>query len=443
MMCLALMFTRRVVGLPARGALSSARRPARGALSTAASNELFNEPLSRAGTDSRKWSKFGADVVPMWVADADFATAEPISRAISARAAHAIYGYTDASPALKTALALGVSRSWSGKRVEEGWIRFHPGLIPGLYHAARLAGAEGAVVVPTPIYPPFLNAARDSSTLIELQLESDGLFDAGALEAALDAAVEQAQGGDVVLLWCNPHNPSGRVWRRDELQQVAEMCRKRKAILLSDEVWSGVVLNDAETPFVSMGDVVQDDQLFILLTSPSKTYNVAALNFAFAVVPNDDLRRDFCRNGRDQAEISPFGYAAAEAIFVDEAAHIEGPPRADVLTPQNGACEAWRLRMVKHLQENRDACLAALAPLAPHLKIPAVPEASYLLWIDATALGVASPALHFEKFGVGLTDGAAFGRRGFVRLNFACTRETLDKGLGRIRAAVQAAAEDA
>ncbi|KAJ1456123.1 pyridoxal phosphate-dependent transferase, partial [Pelagophyceae sp. CCMP2097] len=339
MMCLALMFTRRVVGLPARGALSSARRPARGALSSAA-NELFNEPLSRAGTDSRKY--------------------------------------------------------WSGKRVEEGWIRFHPGLIPGLYHAARLAGAEGAVVVPTPIYPPFLNAARDSSTLIELQLE--------------------CKGGDVVLLWCNPHNPSGRVWRRDELQQVAEMCRKRKVILLSDEVWSGVVLNDAETPFVSMGDVVQDDQLFILLTSPSKTYNVAALNFAFAV-----------------AEISPFGNAAGEAIFVDEAAHIEGPPRADVLTPQNGACEAWRLgmvkhlqEMVKHLQENRDACLAA-----------------YLLWIDATALGLASPTLHFEKFGVGLTDGAPFGRRGFVHLNFACTRETLDKGLGRIRAAVQAAAEDA
>ena len=159
--------------------------------------------------------------------------------------------------------------------MEEIWpcLGWHPGLISGLYHAAKLGGA---VVVPTPVYPPFFNAARDScEAVVEYGLDLSGPLDVAGLEKALDEACALAAptGRPAVLLWCNPHNPTGRVWRRSEMEAVAGACRARGVVVLSDEVWSGLVLDDAQTPFTSLGAVCSDadDLKFVVLTSSSKT----------------------------------------------------------------------------------------------------------------------------------------------------------------------------
>ena len=378
----------------------------------------------------------------------DFLAPPAVRERIASRAAHGVYGYTDPTAALMGAICESASVAW-GWRVEDTWIRWHPGLIPGLYHAARLAGASGAVVAPTPVYPPFLNAARDSSRLLELALRPEDAF---ALdEAALDDVLRRARalaGPDhpVVLLWCNPHNPSGRVWRRTELEAVARCCAKHDAILCSDEVWSALVLDDAVTPFVSMGELAASDlalrERLVVLTSPSKCYNVAALDVALAIVPNDALRRRYVRAGRDQAEVTPFGLAACEAIWLPSSA----PPhdgtatvaaRRDFLTPERGACEAWRVKLVAYLRSNRDFALDFVQrECAPLVTVAVAPEASYLLWLDATALDP-SPALYLQKRGLALTDGAPFSARGYVRLNYGCTRATLIQGLDCLKKAVQ------
>ena len=385
-------------------------------------------PENRREAASRKWGFFGEDVVPLWVADGDALAPLPVREAVAEAARAGIYGYVDPSPALLDAVCAGIGKSW-GSAVDASWVRWHPGLIPALYHCARLAGPQGAVVVPTPVYPPFLNAARDCSQLIELDLgQAGGPLDEKALRATLDRAVATAaDGADVVLLWCNPHNPTGRVWRRHEMETVAKACAERNAILASDEVWSGLILDDV--PFTPAGLLQVDGLRLISITSASKTYNVAGLDVAFAVVPDDALRRRYFKVGRDQAEPTHAGLAALAAILDATG----GSPC--VLTPPNGACDGWRRAMVEHLRANRDAAIAFIERECGDLVTVAAPaESTYLLWLDARKLG-ASPGLFLSQRGVYLTDGAAFGARGYVRLNFCCSRETLDVGLGRIGAA--------
>ncbi|KAJ8598449.1 hypothetical protein CTAYLR_006847 [Chrysophaeum taylorii] len=381
----------------------------------------------------------------MWVADMDLLCPEPVRRAVEERAAHGVYGYTVPSPRLKRAIVENARRAWGTNEVVESWIRFHPGLIAGLYHTARLVPG-GGVIVPTPVYPPFLNAARETAACIDVPAG-----DLGELEAAIAGAPYDR----LVVMWCNPHNPTGRVWPRSDLEHLAHLVDAygdKIVAVCSDEVWSGLVFDDDQTPFTSLGELAFSsssnapfaqalrDRL-VVLTSPSKTYNVAALDFAIAIVPNDSLRRQYFRNGRDQAECTPFGFAAAEAIFVDNESDAQSSCD-DLLRPPGGDCEPWRRAVVSHLRANRDLAIDFIrAHCAPEIQIPHVPEASYLLWLDASGLGRANPAVHLrDTFSLGLSDGAPFFGNtktpGFVRMNFGCSRATLQEGLLRLRAAV-------
>jgi len=248
-----------------------------------------------------------------------------------------------------------------------------------------------------------------------------------------------------VILWCNPHNPLGRVWRREELEKLVKVVVKHGdfvTAVCSDEVWSGMVLDDDKTPFTSLAkcafqnNVVLRDRL-VLLTSPSKTYNVAALDFAFAVVPNDHLRRRYFRHGRDQAECTPFGLAAAEAIFLKGGCEKRG----DVLTPENGQCETWRLSVIDYLRSNRDLAIDFITTHCdPHIKIAATPEASYLLWLDGNGLDIPHLADFLrDNYNIALSDGSPFFGKPdsrFLRLNFACERDLLIKALNRLKTAV-------
>lgn len=384
----------------------------------------------------------GRDIVPMWIADMDFRCPQPIVDATVACAQRGIFGYTNCPPEL-TALTLERLATVYGCATEpqSDWLHWMPGLVPGLSHAVRVAKARGVAIsgsvdaqtriaVLTPAYPPFLGLPayhHVSLDKVPLTVERDGsvgglnfALDWGALEASLSHPETR------LLLLCNPHNPTGRCWPEHELRRLAAMCVEHEVLLCSDEVWGELPLEPERAPFTSALALLEDVQglreRLIILTSPSKCFNIATLDIALAVVPDSALRAELIAEGRDMAEITPFGYFAAEAAF----GHRES--------------EEWRTRVVAYLKANHEYAIARLSA------VPGVhtttPESSYLLWVDATEalprVGATSAAAHLLEAGVGVSDAADFGAPpGCFRLNLACARHTLERGLARIVAALE------
>jgi cystathionine beta-lyase len=220
-----------------------------------------------------------------------------------------------------------------------------------------------------------------------------------------------------LLLLCSPHNPVGRVWSRGELEQLVDFCERHDLLLCSDEIHCDLVLDPEEAMHCTA--LRLDDRLrkrLIVLMAASKTYNVAGLGLAFAVIPDAALRRRFqaARNTL-VAETSPLSFAATAAAYRD--------------------CEAWRAALCRYLRGNRDRLADFLTERFPQVVLPRI-EATYLAWLDVRALGYEHPAAHFESRGLALNNGADFGAPGFVRLNFGCPRVTLEEGLGRFAAAI-------
>lgn len=286
-----------------------------------------------------------------------------------------------------------------------------------------------------PIYARFLHVARlEGAASIEVALDTTSQHEGPThrlhhtlnLER-LGAALARPDCG--VLLWCSPHNPSGRVWTRDELAAVARLCVKHDVLLLSDEVWSDIVYDPARTPFVGMGALLDDvpglAERLIVVASPSKTYNIATADVAYGTVVDPDLRRAFVHAGSDKAETPPFGFAAALAALTD-------PSVAE-----------WRRRLVDYLCANRDHVTNVLTHNidATDVRLTS-PEATYLTWMDISGLALPHrPAVHFQRHGVALTPGTQCGDATGVRLNFVTPRKTLDQGLECFLRGVDAALE--
>jgi len=326
---------------------------------------------------------------------------------------HGVFGYSDAPPEL-TRLYLDRLRSVYGCGVEpsEAWLRWIPGLIGGLNYAVRATcralQPSDTVVIPTPIYPPFLDAPRNcGATLRTVPLAQRAAAGEAELFFEVDWAALEAACADPatkLLHWCNPHNPVGRCWTREELARVAALCVREGVVLCSDEVWGEMPLEPAAAPFTSMlallGGVEGLQERLIVLTSPSKCFNIAPLDVATAVIPGETLRRRFLQAGKDAAEVGPFGYVAALAAYGDD------------------ECEAWRERLVAYLTANRDYAAAMLSSMDGVRCV--VPESSYLMWIDAT--DALPPDTNAEQFfldaGVGLSGGLPFGAEaGTCRIN--------------------------
>jgi cystathionine beta-lyase len=378
----------------------------------------FDVVIDRRGTGSLKWDKYaGRDVLPMWVADMDFAVCPAITEALLKRVAHPIFGYSRASHGPAEAV-VAYLKSVHGIDADPSWIVWMPGMVPGLAMAAAATGSPGDDILTfTPVYPPFLSAPRDAGrNLIPVPLtESDGriTFDFAAMEAALTPRTR-------LVMLCSPHNPVGRVWTRAELEQLADFCTRHGLALCSDEIHCDLLLEPGRSPFTTAlaleGEVRK--QLVVMMAA-SKTYNVPGLGLCFAVIPDPGMRRRFmAAKNCFVAETSPLGFAATEA------AYREGGP--------------WRQALCRYLRGNRDLIVETLAAEAPEIKMPPV-EATYLAWLDVRPLGLAHPVAHFEAHGLGLSDGADFGAPGFVRLNFGCSRQVLMEGLGRLVAGVAAA----
>ncbi len=374
----------------------------------------FDTIVDRSGTDSAKWDRYkGRDVIPMWVADMDFRSPPAVIRALHERVEHGVFGYSHTPADLLEAVRERLLSSY-GWDVAGEWIVWLPGLVCGLHVACQAVGTRGDdVLATTPVYPPFLTApAHSHRHLVTAPLRSESnrwTFDLDAIEAAITPRTR-------LLLLCSPHNPVGRVWGRDELADLAEICLRHNVAICSDEIHADLVL-DEDKPHIPTATLSPEvAAATITLRAPSKTFNIPGLGCSYAVIPDPQLRAAF---KRAMAGIVPhvnvLGFTAALAAY------------------RHG--HDWHAALLAYLRSNRDLLEAAIGRM-PGLSIAHV-EATYLAWIDARQAGFEEPAKAFEAGGVGLSDGAAFGAPGFVRLNFGCPRPLLLEAIERMAKAMQ------
>lgn len=375
----------------------------------------FDTPIDRHGTASVKWNKYGSrDIIPMWVADMDFACAPAVVEALRRRVDHPIYGYSEPPPGLVDATISHLENEY-GWKIQPEWIVWLPGLVVGLNVVCRAFGREGAdVLTAVPIYPPFLsapaNAARHAVRVQMVEANGAWHWDMAALERAITPSSR-------LLLLCNPHNPVGRVFSRDELREIADACARHNLILCSDEIHNGLVLDPDKRhiPVASLSEEIA--QRTVTLMSASKTFNLPALGCAYAIASNPDVRAKLKKAMAGIVHhVGLMGYIATEAAY------------------RNG--KDWQLALLDHLRGNRDLVEREIAKMQG-LRIWHA-EATYLSWIDARELRTDDPLQFFSDAGVGLYDGALFGAPGFLRLNFACPRPLLERALERMARAVDA-----
>jgi putative C-S lyase len=362
-----------------------------------------------------RWDRHaGRDVIPLWVADSDFKAPPEVLAALAKRIEHGVLGYTAAPKELREAIVERLARLY-GWRIEEDWIVFLPGVVPGLHHAARkLVGDDEHIVSPTPVYHHLTRApelAPRARTDVPLVLQ------AGRWVYDLDAFRHAFTPRTRMFFFCNPQNPGGTVFTREELAMLAQA--SGKAIIVSDEIHCDLVLEPgrAHVPIASLAPEIC--RRTITLMSPNKAFNFPAAGCAWAVIEDAGLRRAFSADLQAHALPGPtvFGYIAALSALRDGG--------------------AWLAAQLDYLRGNRELVEREIGAL-PGLSMAHV-EATYLAWIDCSALDLPDPAQHFLAHGIALSPGAQFGAPRFARLNFGTQRQRLREALRRIAAAVRSA----
>ena len=379
----------------------------------------FSRPTERRGTDSYKWdSAPEADIIPLWVADMDFETFPAITKALQRRVAHGIFGYTRVPEAYYEAVC-----NWFGKH--HGWhinredIIYTSGVVPAVSAVIKALTLPGdQVIVQGPVYNCFFSSIRNngcemvSNSLIYNKEELRYKIDFDDLERKL--AHERAR----LMLICNPHNPGGRVWTRDELTHVAELCHKYGVRVVSDEIHCELTLYDNEyVPFGSLPDELSHGS--ITCCSPSKAFNTAGLQIANIVCRDAEVRNRIDRaiNINEVCDVNPFGVIALQAAYSDEGYE-------------------WLTQLRKYISANYDLLLERFARELPKCKVMRM-EGTYLAWIDCSELHISSDEIeemlmHENK--VWVNAGSMYGAEGaaFIRINMACTSELLNEGITRM-----------
>ena len=379
----------------------------------------FSRPTERRGTDSYKWdSAPEADIIPLWVADMDFETFPGITEALQRRVAHGIFGYTRVPETYYEAVC-----RWFEKR--HGWhinredIIYTSGVVPAVSAVIKALTLPGdQVIVQGPVYNCFFSSIRNngcemvSNSLIYNKEELRYEIDFDDLERKL--AHERAR----LMLICNPHNPGGRVWTRDELTCVAELCRKYGVRVVSDEIHCELTLYDNEyVPFGSLPDELSRGS--ITCCSPSKAFNTAGLQIANIVCRDAEVRNRIDRaiNINEVCDVNPFGVIALQAAYSDDGYE-------------------WLAQLRAYISANYDLLCERFARELPKCKVMRM-EGTYLAWIDCSELHISSDEIeemlmHENK--VWVNAGSMYGAEGaaFIRINMACTSELLNEGITRI-----------
>lgn len=377
----------------------------------------FDRIPARRDSDSNKWRKFPGDVLPLWVADMDFASPPAVVAALHARVEHGFFGYLTESPELREVVAERLAKRF-GWRIDPAAVVPVPGVNSGVNLAVRALTSPGdGLLVQTPIYPPLLRAAGNHGVTRQghlLTREADGRYSVDT-----DAFARTIQPRTRAFLLCNPHNPVGRLFERRELEAMASACLRHDLWIIADEIHSDLVFDDRQhTPIATLAPEIE--QRTITFLAPSKTFNIPGLKCAVAVVPSATLRERLAAAASDLVpKINVLGHTAAVA------AYREGEP--------------WLQALLRYLEDNRDFLAREVSRRLPGVRM-GIPDATYLAWLDCRETGLEDPYTFFlEQAKVALNDGKAFGPggEGFVRLNFGCPRTLLADGLARMAEALE------
>ncbi|HEV8586136.1 MAG TPA: PatB family C-S lyase [Methylomirabilota bacterium] len=379
----------------------------------------FDRVVDRRTSDSNKWRKFPADVLPLWVADMDFPSPPAVVEALRARVEHGFFGYLRENPELHEATAERLAKRY-GWRVSPEAIVLIPGVnVANNFACGALAAPGDGILLQTPAYPPILRASSNLGRVREEHVLARDT--SGRYVVDLDAFAAAVTPRTKVFLLCNPHNPVGRVYGRAELEGMAAACLTRDLWIVADEIHCDLLLDGRQhVPIASLSPEIE--QRTITFMSPSKTFNLPGLKCAVAIVPNPKLRERLTTAMGDlMSKPNILGHTAAVAAY------------------RGG--DAWLEALLRYLAGNRDF----LGKEVPH-RLPGVTvapaEATYLAWLDCRGARIpgGDPYIFFlERAKVALNDGKLFGSggEGFVRLNFGCPRALLTEGLERMAKALQ------
>lgn len=377
----------------------------------------FDEIINRKNTMSCKWDlRKNDEILPMWVADMDFRTAEPIIDALTKRAQHGVYGYSIYTDELYNSITGWFSRrhNWT---IEKSWISFSPGIVPALHAFAKIFVKPGdKILMHSPVYYPFFGAAKSNG--VEF-VNSNLVYTNGRYEIDFDDFEKKAKDPAVKMFYLSsPQNPGGRIWTRDELQRMGEICTNNSVIIVADEIHCDLILNGNEyTSFGTLPENIIENS--IICISPSKTFNIAGLQISCIVIKNEEMKEKYDNylksTGFDEANV--FGL---EGII---AAYSEG--------------DEWLDGLIEYLNGNLKFLCEYMRENLPQIKVM-VPDATYLAWLDFKALDAEPVYLHrlLKNDGrIWLDEGYLFGNsgEGFERINIACPREVLKEGLVRIK----------
>lgn len=373
----------------------------------------FGTVIDRSSSDSIKWKRYGEkDVIPMWVADMDFGIADEITQAVKFRADHGVLGYGSDSPELLQLIVEHCKTHYDWV-IQPEWIVLTPGVVKGLNIARAIAIENGkhAGTTALPVYPhlmkgsPILNFKNQ--TFLTQEKGENWELDIKAFENSITDETG-------LMLFCNPHNPLGKVYNRDELQAIANVCIKHKLIMCSDDVHCDLILNNKKhIPIASLNEDIAN--LSITLMAPSKTFNIAGLDCAFAVIQNTEMRKRYT-----QLMFGLVGHVNILGTQAAIAAYKYGEP--------------WRQNLIPYLRDNHQLIVDKVNSIKGISMRPA--EATYLAWINVSELKLDHPQKYFEQYGVGMSAGAEFGDNNYVRLNFGCHQDLLIEALNRIEKAV-------
>ena len=383
----------------------------------------FDKVIKRKGTDSKKWNSLTADygseeLLPMWVADMDFQSPPEVLDALKERVEHGIFGYPYIGDNVYDSII-----NWAKKRydwnIKKEWIFFTPGVVVGLNVAIGGIGESGDnVVVQTPVYPPFFRVLENNERKVNINpIKFDGkdfVMDFENLEENIDDKTK-------IMMLCNPHNPVGRAWSKEELTRLGDICIKNDMTIISDEIHCDLTLKGTKhIPIASISDELADRT--ITLMSPGKSFNVAGLFTSIAIVPNQELRgmMNISLEKMEIEKVSTFGAVGLEA------AYSEG--------------ENWLNEALIYIEDNIDFAIDYLNENIPEIKV-VKPDATFLLWLDFTEIEKTNDEINDALLNEGkiiLNDGRPYGEggEGYFRLNIGCPRVTLEEGLSRIKQSV-------
>jgi cystathionine beta-lyase len=395
----------------------------------------FDQFTNRRSTHSLKWTHYSEDILPLWVADMDFPAPEPVRNALRATIEHGVFGYELPGRKLAETVAGRMERIYQW-RVSPEMILSTPGIVAGFKAAARAVCQPGeGVLVQPPVYHPFLEVPEHTGTVGQfapLRQINDGQrlryeIDWSAFNSSLNSNGTRT----AMFLLCQPHNPSGQIYSRSELERLGEICLRNETVICSDEIHSELLLGGAQhLPLASIAPEIS--RRSITLVSPSKTFNLVGLFCGFAIIPDATLRARYRKVLQHLAlHVNSLGLVAAQAAL-------------------SGACEPWLEELRRYLTTNRDCLVDFVAKELPNVRVT-VPDATYLAWLDFNDLvcsgRVVPDAYDFflEKARVALNPGAEFGPGGehFVRLNFGCPRSTLMEALQRMQRSLRDGAQPA